>query len=1163
MRNRRLHLAGRKASVTAIACAIVLVCFSPARAQRDLKNIPDPDPEIERASFIVADGFEVNLFAADPLLAKPIQMNFDAQGRLWIASSEVYPHIKPGQEANDKIIVLEDSDFDGKADRSTVFADGLLIPTGVVPGDGGAYVANSTELIHLSDTDGDGKADRRRVVLSGFGTEDTHHLLHALRWGNDGMLYMNQSIYIHSHIETPYGVRHLNGGGIWQFRPESMRLEIFCEGFVNPWGHHFDRWGQSFATDGAYGEGINYVFPGAVFATAPGATRIVAGLNPGSPKHCSLEIVSGRHMPDDWQGNMITNDFRANRVCRFVVSEDGSGYSSRQEVEVIKSSHVAFRPIDVKMGPDGALYIADWYNPIIQHGEVDFRDERRDHVHGRIWRVTAKGRPTLKPPKLVDASVAELLEALKAPEDWTRLHAKLVLKSRDRDEVVRALAAWLAALDPADPDYLHHRLEGLWTYQAIDEIEPKLLGELLTADDHRVRAAAVRVASQWRDRLGDAAAIFRTAVVDEHPRVRIEGVRALAQLPSLELARSAALALDKPMDRFLDFALWRTLRDSSPYWLDAVRNGSFDFDGNIDHLTYALAAVDSPGVVAPLLELIATNKVAPDRLPDVLGMVATLGGPDDLRVVLDAALADSDAVSNAQRASLLEALLETTRQRKVQPSGNLTRIAKLLDADDEVVQAVAARAAGVWKIEPLRSRLADWAAGRQEASESLRHAAIEAIGQLGGRSNAELLADLASGERPLADRRQAVIALAGVDAGLAARAATHLLANLPQDEDAATAVAPIVSALLVRTDGPDALRAALEGKSLPPDAARLAIRAAQKSAQPAQELIDALRRAGALGESPWKPTPELIAKLAAEAMESGDAARGETIYRSRQLQCQKCHAIGGAGGLVGPDLISVGASAPVDYVVESLLAPAEKVKENYHSIVVQTDEGKSVTGIVVRETSDQVVLRDAEDRLVSIPVASIEARGEGRSLMPDGAVDDLTRGELVDLVRFLSALGKVGDYSLGNALVVRRWEALAWTNEANTLLNRTSYDSAATENPALSWRPAYSMVSGNLPLDDFSPFVVHSGNDPVGFTRCLVDVSTAGQIMLQLNSPDGLLMWVDGKPTSVESELAFDLDVGRHSLVMAVNLKERKDPLRLELVDVPGSPARAQLVSGK
>src|SRR5438067_3408376 len=227
-----------------LAFALMMVCAAPMCAQRNAK-IPNPDPEVERRTFQLPPGFEANLFAADPLLAKPIQMNWDAAGRLWVACSEVYPQIKPGQKANDKIVILEDTKGAGKADKVTVFADGLLIPTGLEPGDGGVYVANSTDLLHLADTDGDGRADRRRVVLSGFGTEDTHHMLHTLRWGPDGMLYMNQSIYIHSHIETPHGLRELNAGGIWQFRPETLELGVFARGWVNAWGHHFDRWGQS------------------------------------------------------------------------------------------------------------------------------------------------------------------------------------------------------------------------------------------------------------------------------------------------------------------------------------------------------------------------------------------------------------------------------------------------------------------------------------------------------------------------------------------------------------------------------------------------------------------------------------------------------------------------------------------------------------------------------------------------------------------------------------------------------------------------------------------------------------------------------------------------------------------------------------------------------
>ncbi len=1147
-----MRIAMLRIIVTCTACFAAFGFWSELFAQRNLSQVPIPDPQLEQATFTLAEGFEVNLFAADPQIAKPIQMNFDERGRLWIVSSEIYPHIKPGQEADDKVLVLEDRDRDGVSDQTTVFARGLLIPTGVLPGDGGVYVANSTDLIHFSDTDGDGQADRWRIVLSGFGTEDTHHLLHTLRWGHDGCLYMNQSIYIHSHVETPYGVVRLNGGGIWRFHPRSLKAEILCRGFVNPWGHHFDYWGNNFATDGAYGEGINYVFPGAVFVTAPGAKRRVSGLNPGSPKHCGLEILSGRHLPEDWQGSMITNDFRAHRVCRFVVTEDGSGFSSRQMPELIKSTHVAFRPIDVKMGPDGAIYIADWYNPIIQHGEVDFRDERRDHTHGRIWRVTAKDRPLLPVIDLNELSIPALLDTLKQPEEWRRLHAKRVLASRDRDDVLTALASWLESFDVTDPDSTHPRLEALWLYQNLDETNATLLRQLLAATDPRARAAAVRVAASSPE--ANVASLIN-AVRDSHPRVRLEAVRGLAAVDSLEAVHAALGALDQSMDRFLDFALWQTMRDLQSTWLPAVQEGKTDL-GGVDKLVYALRATDSPDAVKPLLSILLRKEVAPALVSSVIAAVATLGSPEDLQRVLDELVLD-ESVALPQRTSALRSLVEASRNYRKVPAGDLTGLVALAEGTDMPLQVAAVEAIGSWQVAAGRDAITALARNTDVDRADTRLAAIRALADLGGDSSAATLIDLTR-VAEMTTQANALAALSRLDL---TRAAENLVPWL-RNENCVNDLDLPLAAFLQRKGGPAALIAALEGKDIPPEAAKIAYRIVQASPQSSADLLKAFERAGNLSQSGWQLTAELLQKLVQQVADKGDPQQGEEIYRRQQLQCMNCHAIGGAGGRVGPDLISIGASAPIDYLVESLIEPNKKVKENFHSTMVQTDDGRVLTGIPVRETEQELVLRDAQDREVTVAVAGIAARRDGRSLMPEGLVNPLTQEELVHLVSFLTQLGKK-EFSIGQDRVVRRWQELVWTEASHRRLNRTSFDIVATDDPDLDWRAADSWVAGTMPLAALEKLVPHRGLDPTSFVRFELDVTSPGNVVLLFDDVKGLTLWIDGQPTEIQSRVEVALAKNTHAVTLAINRQQRSQPLSVQLGETSDHPAQVQLVSGK
>ncbi|MCA9076898.1 MAG: HEAT repeat domain-containing protein [Planctomycetaceae bacterium] len=1138
----------------------ILLCGQ-VHAQRDLKDIPPPDPELERKTFVLPEGFEVNLFAADPQIAKPIQMNFDPQGRLWIVSSHTYPQILPGDEANDRVLILEDADGDGVSDSTTVFAEGLLIPTGIEPGDGGAYVAASTEVLHLKDTDGDGKADSRRIVLSGFGTEDTHHILHTFRWGPAQRLFMKQSIYIHSHVETPWGVQRLNAGGTWRFDPQTWRMSVFDRGLVNSWGIAFDDYGTTFATDGAGGEGINYIVPGASYLTAYGAPRILHGLNPGSPKHCGLEIVNGRHLPDDWQGSLLTNDFRGHRVCRFVVSEDGSGYYSQEQQEVIKSDHVAFRPIDIKMGSDGAIYIADWYNPIIQHGEVDFRDPRRDHTHGRIWRVTYKGNPLVDRPKLVDMTNDELAAQLAAPERWTRKQAMRLLKERGPD-VLTAVKKWVRNLDNSAPGYHQRRLEALRVYQAHDVVEPELLESLLTAYDHNARAAATRIVGDWHLRLDDPLALLAPRATDEHPRVRLEAVRVLAEIQDPRAIEIAMTALDpevpplsafmtpeerqinKPgeapveVDQWLDYALWLTCRDLQPVWQPALLAGEIDFDGNTRHLTYVLKSAGSAETVGVLTQLLSEGAVPDDQRTDVLEVITEHGGPNELGELLEMTASLDDAGSQA---NVLESLLRAHRRRQMVPAGDHAPLEGFLASDKAGLRGLAMRCVGTWHVERLWPQVKA-TVENQQASAAERDAAIQAVAAYSGDEAIELLRRLAGDSGGIDLRLRAIRSLMPLDTDAAVREA---VAVMQQSEDAGR-LSPLFADVLNQKPAIERLATALNEQDIPADVAVVALRAVRSSGQQLPELTSALQKAGGVTSGPKELSPEEMESMIDQVLAAGDPAAGEAIYRRAELNCVKCHAIGGAGGKVGPDLVSLGATAQLDYLINALLDPNKQVKENYHTQVVVTDEGQTFSGILVRASDSDVLLRDAEGREISVPLDSIEDRAQGVSLMPAGLTDKLTQAEIVNLVAFLKALGRLPEFTVSSTPTVKHWEVLQPSKESAFRLRRVGDHLAAQGDPAFQWVSTYGRVDGSLPLGDLPTLQI--GGRQVSFVRVKVfSDRDATMARLSISQTDGLTGWWNGEPLTLDAEVSVSLHSGENWLTLAVSSEARANDLRITL----------------
>jgi len=510
------------------------------------------------SKFRMAPGYKIELFASEeefPELEKPMQMSFDNQGRLWVAIMPTYPHWKPGDpKPNDKILIFEDTDNDGKADKQTVFADSLHLPVGFEIAPEGVYVSQGTDFVLLNDTDGDGKADKKEILLSGFDDHDTHHAHHAYTTDPSGAIYMGTGVFLASDIETPYGTVRTTNGGFFRYDPNRHKLEFAQLSIPNPWGITFDDWGQNFYAETS-GPAVSWMMPGTVKPIygifTPKSRNLVEEAHQVRPTS-GLEFISSRHFPDDVQGDyLINNTIGFLGTKEHTLEDNGTGYKSHHRQDLMRSEDPNFRPVDLEFAPDGSLYVIDWHNVLIGHMQHNQRDPLRDHTHGRIYRITYPSRPLVKPAYIADAPIDTLLDNLKLPEYRSRYRTRRELRGRDSAEVLTHLKTWVKNLDKNDPHYEHHLLEGLWVSWGLDRVDQSLLRELLHAKDYRVRAAAVRVVRYTGHQVADQAQLLKEAASDEHGRVRLEALVAASWLekePGLAILEEAA---KKPLDDWM------------------------------------------------------------------------------------------------------------------------------------------------------------------------------------------------------------------------------------------------------------------------------------------------------------------------------------------------------------------------------------------------------------------------------------------------------------------------------------------------------------------------------------------------------------------------------------------------------------------------------------
>lgn len=909
-------------------------------------------PEEELASFQIMDGFAVNLFAseADGII-KPIQMRWDERGRLWVACAVSYPQIKPGEKANDYVLVCEDTDGDGKADKFHKFVEGLFMPAGLELGDGGLYVAQGTELLHFKDTDGDDKADTKRIVLGGFGTADSHQMINCINWGFGGELWFTQGHHIYSRVETPYGVETLNRAGVWRYRPRTGHLDPFFQwssAGANCWGVTTTEYGQAFHKSGA---NIGSWF------TTPGMVRSDLAVNAQALNLClapikqvGQEFLHSSMFPKEMQGRIVIGGYYANLLEWHELKFENGMFSTTRLPNIIETKNNVFRPVEVRMGPDGGIYVADWYNPIIGHYQASYRHPDRDKEHGRIWRVTWKAGQVVKPVNLVKKSVPELLEQLDSKERWAWYQAKRLLIERDTKEVLAALETWT----PKQNDY--RKLQALSLYEAHELPKRGLLKELLRNQDPRIRAYATRTLSTWaRDgHMPNVLTLLEAQIADDDALVRLEAIVAASYVNDAKAATIAARALDKEFNGYHLHALTKTLHVLNPLWsakpafekdehlIFALQNGWVENNPN-DLKNLSGAAIGytpnaNAKAAAIMREQIAKLEGDPERQTKWLKALAGAASGEDVAFIFERA---------GENAAVLAAL------KAAKPENAEKLLAPLFESKNPALRAQGIRLAGAWKVGSF--------------TESIRKLALEQ------------------------NMPQALDALI----------------SLKPDEVAALALKDTtkLAALVSRAEGHAALMRALQKKdALDAAQAKKVLTTLNNLGKNDAKLSPLLMKLAGINSALPAYTKEYIANIVKGANTFGNAAEGKKIYEA--AGCIACHIPGAAQSKIGPDLSAIARGLPIDMIVTEVVWPALNVKEGFEAATVTMKDGTVITGFKQTETADAIGIRDMAGIVKSIPKSDTAKIQTGGTVMPDGLVATLNEQQLAHLIKYLSELGK-------------------------------------------------------------------------------------------------------------------------------------------------------------
>jgi putative heme-binding domain-containing protein len=965
---------------------LALVLLAPQ--QPPLVAPTDPlTPQEQLKKFRLPPGFEIQLVACEPEIHKPMNLAFDDRGRLYVTSSLEYPFpAKDGTKPRDTVQVLEDFGPDGRARKVRTFADGLNIPIGILPTAKGVLVHSIPKLHEITDTDGDGLGDRREVLMGDVGFADTHGMVNAFTPWVDGWVYSCHGFANRSRLVAKDGSTvEMHSGNTFRMRPDASHVEIYTHGQVNPFGLSFDALGNLYSSD-CHTMPIYQLLRGGWYPTFDGrhdglghAPNMMTHLH-GSTAIAGVLYYAAAHFPEPYRDTAFVCNPVTARINHDRLEPHGSSWKAVEQPDFVKCDDPWFRPVDLKLAPDGSIYVADFYNRIIGHYEVPLTHPGRDRERGRIWRIVWTGEPPRPMPDLFKLGPDELAALLADPNLQVRVRATHQLVAR------RAKGPALQALVSPSP---FARAHALWVLERLGGLDEAQARKLAGDGDRLVRVHLLKALAERRNWTFEAE-LVRGMLKDSDPfakRAAAEGLglhpEAANLAPLVELWKSAPAD-----DTHLVHMARMALRDQLAAVGYAAAQGI-----SAGRLVNVSLGIPKEEAARYVLDQLKAGAVEPGLQLGVLRHSARYGPADAIPEVIEAAKGRGDAIATFR--ALQQALQERGMALPAAAAdwiGQAAKQALAAEAHGPIREAL--KLAREMRLRSCQDEVARLAEGRLRVPD-IRNAAVDALAALDPAAAVPVLARiLAGGQEPMDLRLKAAAALAGTNDAASRQALFEQLKTAPLGLGVQIAVG-----LAGSPQGAELLLAAVEGGKASP---RLLVDRAVDGRLKALRIDPLLQKLAKLTAS-LPPEDDRIKGLmdsrrAGFTRAKPDAGRGLEVYKK---SCAGCHRIDGLGNKVGPELDGVWTRG-TERLLEDILDPNRNVDEAFRASLIQTQGGQVISGLVLREEGAVLIVQEAADKETRVALKDIAQRRLSQlSPMPSNVAEPLPEADFYDLLAFL------------------------------------------------------------------------------------------------------------------------------------------------------------------